>query len=354
MDFDREAAKKEGYSDKEITEYLSSRGKRSIADLFKKPPENNVIEFLETKDRPKDKPDTYSTTLELLMCPPKYLSAKTMNNKWMKEIEPEERDVNVDKAMSQFHVMYSLFSQDCMVYLLPPKKGLQDQLYITNAAALLPHMGKFFVLAKFKAKARPGEEKELEKFAKLLDYETVQCPYYFEGEAELKWVRDNIYIGGYGIRTDIEALDWMEKKFNAKIIKVHETDPMCYHLDCSIFPMSGDKIIYNSDIVSKDNLKDMEKIAECIPINKKEAQFSLTNSLRIGSIIYSNSSLKEMKHDDDEYEPEKGKNEKMEKICRDAGLELVWINLSEFSKSGAALSCCVLHLTYTKSFDMDK
>jgi hypothetical protein len=30
-----------------------------------------------------------------------------------------------------------------------------------------------------------------------MGFKVIPCPYLFEGEAELKYLRDNIYIGGY-------------------------------------------------------------------------------------------------------------------------------------------------------------
>jgi N-dimethylarginine dimethylaminohydrolase len=284
--------------------------------------------------------------LELLLCPPKFMSANITNNEWMEKLTEEEREVNVDKAMAQFHAMYSLFSQDAVVYLLPPKKGLQDQVYITNAGMVLPHLYKTVILSKYKAEGRPGEEIELSKFMEMMDYQQIFSPFYFEGEAEMKWLRDNIYIGGYGQRTQIEAHEWMEREFGCQIIKVKETDELRYHLDCNIFCLNRETILFAKDQVKQHELKLMEGVAECIPITRKSSQWSLTNSLRIGSVVYNGTDISELKKEDESYQAEKKKNEDLEKICRDHGLELVFINMSEFSKSGAALSCCVLHLNY--------
>jgi len=278
----------------------------------------------------------------LLLCPPIYTNTNIKNNIWMRRLPEKERKIDVDKAMQQWFDMYSLLSNDALMYILPPKRGLQDQVYITNAGAVLPHLKKTVVLSNFRAKGRPGEELELKNFITKLDYNIYGCPYYFEGEAELKWIRENIYVGGYGIRTEEKALDWISDKFGAKIIKIKESDPLRYHLDCSIFSIDTHKIMCPEDIAEK---KELEKIAECIYVSKKDSQFSITNCVRLGSIIYNATSIQEIEKDDKDYLPEKEKNEKLEKICRDIGLELVFVNLSEFDKSGAALSCCILHLT---------
>jgi N-dimethylarginine dimethylaminohydrolase len=299
-----------------------------------------IISYLAIKETNQDK------HLELIMCPPKYMSAEIPNNVWMRKLDESEREVNVDKAMAQFFDMYNLFSNDAFVYLLPPKEGLQDQVYVTNAAAILPHLYRTAVLARFRAEGRPGEEGEVAKLLQMMEFNLISPPSFFEGEAELKWLRENIYVGGYGIRTDIKTLDWMEETFGMQIIKLKETDDKRYHLDCNVFPLSRSKIITSKDILDPQTTRQLEAVAEIIPVSKRDSQFSITNNLRIGSIIYTGTDISELKKEDDHYLPEKEKNERLEEICRDAGLELVFINLSEFSKSGAALSCCVLHASY--------
>lgn len=326
----------------------------SVFEPKKDKPSETIIDG-EKSDRSLGNGESASAILELLLCPPKYLSAEVANNKWMKEMSPEDRKVNVDRAMAEFQTMYSLMSQDAMCYLLPPKEGLQDEVYISNAGMVLPHMkDKTMILANFKAPGRPGEEEQLKIFADMMEYKTFTPVAKFEGEAELKWLRDNIYMGGYGIRTEEAALDWIAKEFDANIIKIKENDPLAYHLDCTVFPLSNTKVIVAKDLMEDKAIKELEKYAELIPINKKQAQYGLTNCVRIGSIVYAGTYIKTLKKDHEEYPLEKSKNERLEKICIDNGLSPIFVQLAEFNKSGAMLSCCVLHLSYTTFFDMDK
>ena len=253
----------------------------------------------------------------------------------------EEKLVNVDKAMSQFFDLYGLLSQDAVVYLLPPKRGLQDQVYISNCSMYLPHVYRTIVLANYTAPGRPGEEKVLSQFLDLMEFAQYPCPHKFEGEAEMKWLRDNIYFCGWGMRSQKEAFEWMTDKFDCENIYIKEVDELRYHLDCSIFPLNKECVILSEDIPEKE----IEKVAEIISVSKKDAQFSITNCVRVGNVVYNATEISELKRSDDEYEPEKHKNESLEKICSDKGLSLVWVNLSELAKSGAALSCCVNHIS---------
>ena len=54
--------------------------------------------------------------------------------------------------------------------------------------------------------------------------------------------------------------------------------------------------------------------------------------------------IHDLKKDHEWYDGEKGKIDFMEKMCYQLGLEPVFFNISEYTKSGAALSCMVMHL----------
>ena len=64
----------------------------------------------------------------------------------------------------------------------------------------------------------------------------------------------------------------------------------------------------------------------------------------MGNMILCASNIAELKKTDEYYAAEKHKIESLEKICSNAGMEPVIFNLSEYMKSGAMLSCMVMHL----------
>jgi len=287
----------------------------------------------------------------IILCLPVYLDTSIANNIWMKKLE-KKGQIKVDrsKMFLQFLEFYSYIASLAIVYLQPPKKGLQDQVYITNAAVRLPHLPDVFVLSKFKAEGRQGEEQEVKPLLNALGYRTIQCPYFFEGEAELKWIDKNVYIGGYGIRTSLEALKWIAKNFDAVIIPLKEQDEFLYHLDCHVFPITNDHVLVYTGDKPDTSIKAIEKYANVIPVNKACAYAGITNSVRVGTIVFNATNINELKRDDEDFAKEKEKNETLEKICRELGLELVFFNMSEFLKSGALLSCCVLHVVHDKIY----
>lgn len=288
-----------------------------------------------------------SDTKRIVLCEPLYISTDIPNNKWMEDYPPEERVIDKEKALAQFYDMYSIFSQYAIVYLAPPEPGFQDAVYITNQGARLPHLEKTVVLANFKAQGRHGEEIILERFLKPMGYNLYRPPSYFEGEAELKWLTNNVYIGGYGIRTDLSSLEWIEQQFNAKVIKVEETDEYLYHLDCSVFPISEDYVIVYKGIGDKA-IREIRKYAKVIKVDKDMAYCGITNSVRLGWTVFNSSNITELEPLSEEYKLEKKKNKLLANICYELGLDCRFINLSEFLKSGALMSCCVFHLEYDR------
>ncbi len=95
-----------------------------------------------------------------------------------------------------------------------------------------------------------------------------------------------------------------------------------------------------------EEIKAIEKVAEIIPVPKKIAYAGTTNCVRSASIVFCGSSLESLKRSDDpgEWDEQYDKRAFLEKVCEQNGFELVMTNLSEMSKSGADLSCCVFHV----------
>jgi len=283
---------------------------------------------------------------KLLMCPPDYFRADIPNNKWMEDLPKSKRKVNVEKAMARFFDLYSLVSQGNLVYLVPPNPKFQDQVFTADVGVVLPHLGDVAVLSNFRSEGRSGEELEVQDLLEKLGYTCYKSPYYFEGEAELKWIRENIYIGGYGIKSDVQALEWIESEFKVKVLKVELSDEYLYHLDGSVFPLDRNHVVMYASDKNPEEVKEIGKHVKLIKIGKNDAYQGLTNSVRSGLTVLNASNIAELPHSDKLHKYEAHKNKKLKEICDTFGLKLVHVNLSEFLKSGALLSCMVMHLNY--------
>jgi N-dimethylarginine dimethylaminohydrolase len=274
------------------------------------------------------------------LCPPLYVDTKISNNVWMKELNGEAKEIDKERFMGEWYNFYKLLSSDSMVLLIPSRKGLQDQVYV-NSFVYLPHIDRrdTIILSNFTAEGRAGEEMVAGDFLKKWNYDIYKCPFRFEGYPELKYLKDNIYFGGYGFRTEIGALNWIEKSFDCEIIKIKETDPHLYHLDCTLFVLTEENVMCCVEAFDKATVKQIEKVCNIHPVSKDACHESVCNSVRVGDMILTSSSLMFMQKRDPKYKKEWKKNEEVEKICSDLGLEILYLEMSEAGKSGAALSC---------------
>jgi N-dimethylarginine dimethylaminohydrolase len=273
------------------------------------------------------------------------LSTSDPNNIWMQELTDDELQINKPKAYKQFMDLYNFMSGQSLVYLLPSEGSFQDQVYVANLGLQLPHIKdeNHILLSNYTSDPRKGEELVGEKFFQQMGYKTHISPFKWEGEADIKHLYDNVYIGGYGIRSNIKTYEWMEENFDMNIIKVAMVDEYMYHLDCSIFPLNHDKTLVCTELYDPKEIKQIEQYTEIIDVDVDDALGGMTNSVRLGNMILCASNISELKKSDELY-LEKHKIKSLEKICSNEGMEPVIFNLSEYMKSGAMLSCMVMHL----------
>lgn len=303
-------------------------------------------------------PDLNPTSLELpayLLNVPFSLQTETANNVWMEELKPNERHIDIKKAVNQFSQLYHFLAAESIVYLLPTPKlqGFQDLVYTANMGIVIDHLPDHntVILSNFSSKVRIPETGVGKSFFEQMGYDVVIPPYHFEGEAELKHLFDNVYIGGYGIRSDKQAYEWMQEQFDMKIITLEEKDPYLYHLDCSVFPLTREDTLVCTEMFTKAEVKQIEKVTNIIDIRTDDAFSGICNSVRMGNVILNASNIHEMKRSDKYYEDERRKNRALEDIAVNNAFEVAFFNISEFMKSGALLSCMVMHLN-RKSYDM--
>jgi len=282
-----------------------------------------------------------------VMCQPMFVDNKIANNAWMKALKGKDKEIDKERFMGEFFNFYKILSSDAMVYLLPPTRGLQDQVYV-NCFAYLPHLKDRdeIVLSNFVGEGRAGEETVAGRFLQTMGYHCVKPIFKFEGEPELKYLRDNIYLGGYGIRTDIRALKWIEQEYDANIITLKEKDEHLYHLDCSLFVLDETNVICCTELFESSEIKAIEKVATIHSVTNKDCHENACNNVRVGDLIVTSSSLQFMQKRDPEYKSEWKKNERLQEICDKMGIEILFLEMSEAAKSGAALSCFVGHLNY--------
>jgi N-dimethylarginine dimethylaminohydrolase len=154
----------------------------------------------------------------------------------------------------------------------------------------------------------------------------------------------NVYVGGYGLRSQRETYEWMERTFGMQVIKVELTDPYLYHLDCTVFPLTKKQTLVCTELYEKKELVELEKHTDIIDVSINDCYSGICNSLRLSNIILNASHIHDLKAGTEEYKLEVQKNRRLEDIASDFAFEVGYFNLSEYEKSGALLSCMVMHL----------
>ncbi len=276
------------------------------------------------------------------------LSADVANNIWMQEMAPEDRRIDLRKAFRQFFDLYHFLASEALVYLLPTPAGcrLQDLVYTGNLGIVLDHLPdrNTVVLSNFESEPRVGETGVGLPFFRSMGYDVFIPPAKFEGEADLKHLHDNVYIGGNGMRSDRETFEWMERTFDMRIVKVAKVDEYLYHLDCSIFPITPECTLVCTEMFERAELDEIERHTNVIDVPADLCCAGICNSVRLYNTILNASNVHELRAGTEEYADEVAKNRRLEDLAVDLGFEVNYFNLSEYAKSGALLSCMIMHL----------
>ena len=244
---------------------------------------------------------------------------------------------NYALAFQQWMGLYTYLAKDYLVYLLPSYGNFQDQVFVANLGCYLPHMQEdTILLSNYTSEPRMGEDEVGLEFFDLMGYDVIQPSTKFEGEADLKWLRDNIYISGYGIRTEKATHTWLENMTGAEVVSIEMSDPGLYHFDCMFLRLTHDKALVATKAVKQRDMKKLEKLVEVIDVPEDSLYDAWTNCLVLGNKVLMSPANADI-------------GKAFSAFITKQGFEPVVIDLSEFEKSGAALSCCIMHLNYKEN-----
>ena len=305
------------------------------------------------RDEPRTAPERPRNPTQLdrpayLVCFPFTYATGVANNAWMSDLPPEEREPDFKRAMTQFLELYRYLASDGLVYVLPAPAGaeLQDLVFTANLGVVLEHLETkdTVILSNFASEPRRGETEVGLAYFDAMGYRTHVAPRKFEGDAELKHLHDNVYAGGYGIRSERETYDWMEETFDMKVVKLRETDPYLYHLDCTVFPLTREDTLVCTEMFEDAEIAELERHTNVIDVSVDDCYSGICNSVRLANVILNASHIHDLKRGTEEYTAEVKKNRRLEDVASDLALEVSYFNLSEYEKGGALLSCMVMHL----------
>ncbi|WKX69323.1 dimethylarginine dimethylaminohydrolase family protein [Streptomyces sp. XD-27] len=302
---------------------------------------------IERQETPPRNPTLLDQPAFLMNAPFSY-STEVANNAWMEELSEAERVPDNVRSYAQFFTLYRYLAGEALVYLLPTPRtdGLQDLVFTSNLGIVLEHVpgADTVVLSNFTSEPRRGETEVGVRFFRSMGYRTYVPDTKFEGEAELKHLHDNVYVGGYGLRSERETYNWLERTFDMKVVKLALTDPYLYHLDCTVFPLTSEQTLVSTEFYTPEEMRELERHTEIIDVPVDAAYAGVCNSIRLHNVIVNASHLYELAVGDKDYDSEVLKNRMLEDLARKFAFEVQLINLSEYLKGGALLSCMVMHL----------
>lgn len=168
----------------------------------------------------------------ILMCAPEFYGIEYEINPWMNR----ERGSDRDRAREQWRKLRDLIV-DCgaVVEEMEPVPGLPDLVFTANAAMI--HRETAY-LARFRHAARQGETPLDRTWLEARGFRCVELPegLDFEGAGDALFCGDTL-VGGYIIRSDARALQWVAGQIGCQALPVQLVDDRYYHLDTCFCPL---------------------------------------------------------------------------------------------------------------------
>lgn len=259
----------------------------------------------------------------ILMCPPDYYGIEYEINPWMSRSRASDDEL----ARRQWYALHDLLSQlGADIRLMPPVNGLPDLVFTANAG--LMWRNKVF-LAQFRHEARQGETAEDERWFRSAGFETIALPTgeNFEGAGDALFCGETLF-GGYLIRSDAIALQWVAGRMGCRVIPLQLVDPHYYHLDTCFCPLNDTTAIYYPAAFDEYGQKALlQHVPTLVPVAAEEAARFACNAVVVGRHVALNTGCPRLESDlrQLEYEPHS-------------------TELGEFIKAGGSAKCLTLRL----------
>lgn len=259
----------------------------------------------------------------ILMCPPDFYGIEYEINPWMSR----DRGALVDEARKQWRDLNQiLLDLGVDVRLMPAVQGLPDLVFTANAGLILHDRA---YVASFRHGPRQGETEHDDRWFREAGFKTVLLPepLDFEGAGDALFCGDTLY-GGYLIRSDASALQWLGKDIGCRVIPLQLVDDHYYHLDTCFCPISPTQAIYFPGAFDEYGRRALlANVKELIPVASEEAARFACNAVVVRQTVVMNTGCPRLRAD-------------LEKL----GYATRETDLSEFIKAGGSAKCLTLRL----------
>jgi N-dimethylarginine dimethylaminohydrolase len=209
---------------------------------------------------------------------------------------------------------------------MPPVKGLPDLVFTANAALIWRDVA---YLARFRHAARQGETPCDEAWFRERGFQTRVLPAGrdFEGAGDALFCGQTLF-GGYLIRSDAQALQWLAVQIGCPAIPLQLVDDRYYHLDTCFCPLTPEAAIYFPPAFDDYGQRALrEQIPTLIAVAPDEAARFACNAVVVGRHVVLNSGCPGLESD-----------------LLKLGMTPHSTELDEFIKAGGSAKCLTLRL----------
>jgi N-dimethylarginine dimethylaminohydrolase len=203
--------------------------------------------------------------------------------------------------------------------------GLPDLVFTANAGLVWKDV---VFLSNFRHGPRQGETPVDETWFHAQGFHTEKLPnhLHFEGAGDALFCGDTLY-GGYLIRSNAAAIQWVGQRMGCRVIPLELVDPYFYHVDTCFCPIAQDAAIYFPGAFDDYGRKALEAIPNLIQVVPEEAARFACNAVVVGKHVVMNSGCTRLEAD-----------------LHAFGYETHATPLDEFLKAGGSAKCLTLRL----------
>jgi N-dimethylarginine dimethylaminohydrolase len=258
----------------------------------------------------------------ILMCPPDYYGIEYEINPWMRREIPSDRQLAFQQWTSLKEILAGLHVD---IRLMDPVEGLPDLVFTANAGLVWKDV---VFLSNFRHGPRQRETAVDEVWFQSQGFITERLPdgLHFEGAGDALFCGDTLY-GGYLIRSNASAIQWVGKRMGCRVIPLQLTDERFYHVDTCFCPISPEAAIYYPAAFDDYGRKALKAIPCLIPVVAKEAARFACNAVVVGRDVVLNTGCPQLEAD-----------------LQAAGYRTHATPLDEFLKAGGSAKCLTLRL----------
>lgn len=265
-------------------------------------------------------------TRRYLMCPPTYFAVEYSINPWMDPTQP----IDAELATRQWTALRDTYRRlGHRVDEIEAQPGLPDMVFAANSGTVID--GRVLG-SRFRAPQREPEAEFFRRWFADNGFPDVAMPSRInEAEGDFAWT-GRYLLAGTGFRTDPGAHAEAQEALGVPVISLQLVDPRYYHLDTALFVLDDDPraplVAYYPDAFSPGTVSVLQRLfPDAVIADAHDAETFGLNAVSDGRHVILPT---ESTH--------------LAALVAERGFEPVFVDISEFKKSGGGPKCCTMEI----------